>query len=91
MTQISAQVSLYPIGTSDLAPAVEVFVATLRASGFTCHVGPMSTLVYGDDVALFEALQQAFREATRLGPAVLQLTVSNVCPLPPAQPGGDKR
>jgi uncharacterized protein YqgV (UPF0045/DUF77 family) len=86
MSVIIAQISLYPLGQGDLAPAIDAFVATLREQGLPYEVGAMSTLVWGDDVAVFAALQQAYAATVAHGPAALQITLSNDCPLP-GRPG----
>jgi uncharacterized protein YqgV (UPF0045/DUF77 family) len=77
---ISAQVSLYPLGQSDLAPAIEAVWKALRAHGLAPQPGAMSTLVQGDDRPVFAALRDAFAEAARYGGAVMVVTVSNMCP-----------
>lgn len=82
MVGISAQISLYPLGQSDLAPAIQAFVDTLHEYGLSYEVGSMSTVVWGDDQVVFAALQEAYRRAVTHGPAVLQVTLSNACPLP---------
>jgi uncharacterized protein YqgV (UPF0045/DUF77 family) len=82
MSGISAQISLYPLGQNDLAPAIQAVVDTLHAYGLSCEVGSMSTVVWGDDRVVFTALQEAYRRAVAFGPAVLQVTLSNACPLP---------
>ncbi len=92
MSGISAQISLYPLGQADLAQAIQAVIETLGEYGLTVQVGPMSTLVWGDDQAVFAALQDAFRRAAACGPAVLQVTLSNACPLPgPRDAVGDER
>ena len=80
---ISAQVSLYPLGQSDLAPAIDAVWKALRAHGLSPQPGAMSTLVQGEDQTVFEALRDAFADATQFGGAVMVITVSNVCPAPP--------
>ncbi len=82
MIAISAQISLYPLGQSDLAPAIEDVLAALAAHGLPYQVGPMSTVLWGDDDTVWAALQDAFRRAAAHGGAVLQVTLSNACPLP---------
>jgi len=79
---ISAQVSLYPLGQEDLSPAIEEVLNVLNERGLHCETGSMSTLVWGDDAAVFDALRKAFSAATRHGPAVMTVTISNACPLP---------
>jgi uncharacterized protein YqgV (UPF0045/DUF77 family) len=79
--EISAQVSLYPLGQSDLAPAIDAVWKALHAHGLAAQPGTMSTLVQGDDGTVFEALREAFAGATQYGGAVMVVTVSNVCPV----------
>lgn len=88
MIGVSAQLSLYPLGQADLAPAIQAVVNVLNARGLPHEVGPMSTLVWGDDEAVFAALQEAFAAAAAYGEAVMTVTVSNACPLPAAQEEG---
>lgn len=80
--QLSAQVSLYPLGQSNLAPAIEAVWEALRAHGLSPQPGAMSTLVLGDDQTLFAALREAFANAAKYGGAVMVITISNVCPAP---------
>jgi uncharacterized protein YqgV (UPF0045/DUF77 family) len=84
MIAVSAQFSLYPLGQGDLAPAIEAALSALAERGLPYEVGSMSTVTWGDDEALFPALQEAFRRASVLGGAVMTVTVSNACPLPAA-------
>jgi uncharacterized protein YqgV (UPF0045/DUF77 family) len=79
---ISAQVSLYPLGQKDLAPAVQAAVKILE--GLPHRVGAMSTQVWGEEKAVFAALREAFAAAAQQGHAVMSVTISNACPLPGA-------
>ena len=83
MIGISAQFSIYPLGQEDLAPAIQAALDVLAARGAPFQVGRMSTIVWGDDQAVFTALREAFVAATQLGPAVMTVTVSNACPVRP--------
>jgi uncharacterized protein YqgV (UPF0045/DUF77 family) len=87
MIGISAQLSLYPLGQADLAPAIQAVLDTLAAHQLPYKVGSMSTLTWGDDEVIFTALREAFAAATQFGPAVMVATVSNACPLPRDQKG----
>ena len=82
MITVSAQISLYPLGCSDLGPAIGSFIETLEAHGLSCEIGAMSTVVWGDDEIIFSALREAYQRVAELVPAVLQVTLSNACPLP---------
>lgn len=83
MTVISAQVSIYPLGQDSLSPAINEAIHILRQQGLTVEVGPMSSLVTGEDDVLFTALHAAFREVAAAGGVAMVSTFSNSCPLPP--------
>lgn len=87
MMGISAQVSLYPLGQEDLAPAIGEIWKALAAHGLEYTPGPMSTLTWGDDEAILNALRDGFRRAAELGPAVLVITLTNACPVPGKEEG----
>jgi uncharacterized protein YqgV (UPF0045/DUF77 family) len=84
---ISAQVSLYPLGQSDLGPAIEDFWSALDEEDVEQVRGAMSTLVWGDDETVFAVLQEGFRRAAERGATVMVVTLSNACPRPPTRPG----
>jgi uncharacterized protein YqgV (UPF0045/DUF77 family) len=80
---IGAQVSLYPLGQDDLLPGIQDVWEELEAAGLQQNPGPMSTLVYGEDQAVLDALRSGFARAAERGPAVMVITMTNACPLPP--------
>jgi len=80
MDVISAQVSLYPLRTEHLGPAIDAFAEALREAGLHVEPGAMSTLVVGETGALFAALEAAFAAASAKADVVMQVTVSNACP-----------
>lgn len=82
MSALMAQVSLYPLRQPTLGPAIRQAVRTFREHGLGTRIGEMSTLVWGEEAAVFAALQQAFTQAARQGGVVMVLTVSNACPRP---------
>lgn len=82
MIGISAQVSLYPLGQDDLSSAIEEIWNALDAQGLEHTPGPMSTLTWGSDDAVLDALKNGFRRAAEFGPAVMVLTLTNACPMP---------
>lgn len=77
---LSAQISVYPLRQSRLEPAIEVVRAVLTKHGLSPQVGPMSTLVIGENAVIFAALSEAFAEAAALGEVVMTVTASNACP-----------
>jgi len=82
MSVISAQVSLYPLRQKEIGPRVREAVRVLRGHGLEVRIGEMSTLVWGEELLVFAALQEAFHQAAELGDTVMTVTVSNACPLP---------
>lgn len=79
---LAAQVSLYPLRTARLSPAIDKAEAAFRRHGLEISPGPMSTLIAGDDAAVFGALEEAFREAAGNSELVMVVMVSNACPVP---------
>ena len=77
MTGISAQVSLYPLGKEDLSPAIEEALRVFDQRGLELVPGSMSTLISGDDEAIFSALQVVLRRASEQGRVVMVVTFSN--------------
>lgn len=82
MIGISAQVSLYPLGKEDLSPAIDEALRVFGQYGLEVIPGSMSTLISGDDEAIFSSLQTALRRASEQGRVVMVVTFSNACPVP---------
>jgi len=79
--EVSAQVSLYPLRQAVLGPAIDEALGTLAAYGLDVRPGAMSTVVAGARGPLFRALEATFAAATARGDAVMNVTVSNACPV----------
>jgi len=79
--QISAQISLYPLGKEHLQEEIRAFVKMIEARGLPCTIGSMSTVVSGDSAAVFPALQEAFEYVASRGGYVMVSTISNACPV----------
>ena len=77
---VSCQFSLYPLGQTDLGPAIDAALSALSARGLSFEPGPMSTIVRGPLEEVFAALADAFGAAGEHA-TVLVATVSNACPL----------
>jgi uncharacterized protein YqgV (UPF0045/DUF77 family) len=86
MIGIAAQVSIYPLRQPALSPAIETALQVFQKRGLEVQPGAMSSLVTGDDEAVFAGLREAFARATEQGEVVMVVTVSNACPVP--FPGG---
>jgi uncharacterized protein YqgV (UPF0045/DUF77 family) len=78
---VSAQVAIYPLRQDRLAPAITAVSEALRAAGLRAELGPMSTMVTGEAVAVFAALQEGFVRAGATGHVVMTVTISNACPV----------
>ncbi|RLC94901.1 MAG: hypothetical protein DRI77_10535 [Chloroflexi bacterium] len=82
MSDITAQISLYPLRQASLGPAVRQVVRVFRERGLGTRSSSMSTLVWGEEDTVFAALQEAFHRAAERGDAVMVVTLSNACPSP---------
>lgn len=82
MSVITAQVSLYPLRRESIGPIIREAVRVFRRRGLNTRMGEMSTLMWGEEQAVFAALQEAFHRATEHGEAVMAVTLSNACPSP---------
>lgn len=82
--EISAQVSLYPLGQEPIGPPVEEAVALFRERGLLVEAGRMSTVLAGDDERVFDGVRDALRRASEAGEVVLVATFSNACPVAPS-------
>ncbi len=81
MPSITAQISLYPLGTDDISSKIQHFADKLIEQGLIVRVGPMSSHVEGESELLFDALRLAFEEIAVSGEVVLTATFSNACPV----------
>jgi uncharacterized protein YqgV (UPF0045/DUF77 family) len=85
---VTVQVSVYPLGQSQLGPAIEAVCDVFRSHGLAYQTGPMSTVLEGDVQAVFSALGESFQAAAEYGSTVMALTASNACPpLSPTETG----
>jgi uncharacterized protein YqgV (UPF0045/DUF77 family) len=82
MAEISAQVSLYPLRQPDLGPAIRATWHIFEEHRLEVERGAMSTVVWGEEEAVMEALREAFHWASKEGEVVMVITLSNACPHP---------
>jgi uncharacterized protein YqgV (UPF0045/DUF77 family) len=78
---LAAQMSLYPLRQAHLSPAISSAASILREHGLEVSSGPMSSLVSGDDEALFAAIKDIFRKSSDQGDMMMVVTISNACPV----------
>jgi uncharacterized protein YqgV (UPF0045/DUF77 family) len=81
LIDISAQVSLYPLGQENLSPAIDEALNIFRYHDLKVTPGTMSTLISGDDAAVFSALKHAFQRAAKESRVVMVATFSNTYPV----------
>ena len=91
MIGITAQVSLYPLPTSPLAPEIGEALEVFRECAVEVEPDAVSTLLVGDDTAIFPALQQAVCHAAEQGTGVRVVTLSNACPAREERTAGERR
>ncbi|MBM4431484.1 MAG: hypothetical protein FJ026_14240 [Chloroflexi bacterium] len=77
---VSAQVSPYPLGQSDLSPAIQAVWKAFANHKLVYQSGSMSTVLEGEAATVFAALRDAFQAAAEYGGTVMAITVSNACP-----------
>jgi uncharacterized protein YqgV (UPF0045/DUF77 family) len=82
MSQVSAQVSLYPLRQASIGPPIRQAVRHLRECRLNVRVDEMSTMVWGEEGAVFDALREVFHYAAEQGDVVMPVTFSNACPEP---------
>ena len=80
MVDISVQVSLYPLRQEDLSQTINQALGIFHDNGLEVSPGIMSTLVKGDDEAVFAALRNAFLRAAEKEQVVMFTTFSNTPP-----------
>lgn len=76
----TAQISLYPLRQVSLGPAIREAVHIFRERGLDPKVGVTSTVVRGEERAVFAALQEAFQQAAGQGDVVMIVALTNAAP-----------
>ena len=75
---IKAEVSIYPLKTSDATSAINSSIDSLKDKGVDYSVNSMNTTITGSKDEIFKSLEQMFSEAERTGGEVsMVVTVSN--------------
>lgn len=78
---LAAQVSIYPLRQARFSPSIGKALDIFRAHGLTVEMGAMSTVISGEDEALFAALKEVFQSLAEQGELVMMVTFSNACPV----------
>jgi len=78
--KVQAEISLYPLRQNELTKPIQQFIQALDNNKLKVELGPMSTLVTGDEPVVFESLQKAFEKLAQRYEIVLTAKISNACP-----------
>ena len=78
--EVHLQLSVYPLRQPHLRPAIEAALQAAAGEGVDVTVGRLSTLVRGDEPAVFAALRAAFHAAGSSGSTVMVATLSGGAP-----------
>ncbi|NLV24036.1 MAG: hypothetical protein GXY54_04540 [Deltaproteobacteria bacterium] len=78
--RVQAEISLYPLRTMELSPAIARFRKVLEGGQVKIVEGPMSTIIGGGQEEVFHALQEAFAAVSAEFEVVLSCRISNACP-----------
>lgn len=80
MTEVTFQVSLYPLLQKNIRKPIDEFIYELMNKKLKIEVHETSTIGSGDLDSVFDAIKKAYIKACEHGEAVMVLTVSNSCP-----------
>jgi len=78
---VQAEISLYPLGESEIGPRIESFIEKMEMSGLDVELGKMSTIISGECGDMFRILSEAYEKDIEMGASVLTVKVSNACPV----------
>ena len=78
--KIQAEISLYPLRTSNLSKPIEEFLNTLRHKELEIESGSMSIRITGDFDTVFTVLRSAFTCVADKYDVVMSVKMSNACP-----------
>ena len=78
--KVRAEISLYPLKTTELSSPIDEFCRILQAQGLGVQIGPMSSSVSGECKDLFKTIQKAFEQLAEKYQVVMTAKISNACP-----------
>ena len=78
--EVNLQLSVYPLRQAHLRPGIEAALRAAAGEDVEYTAGRLSTVVRGDEPAVFAALLAAFRAAGSSGSTVMVATLANGAP-----------
>ena len=78
---LAAQISIYPLRQPHFSSVIDQALEIFRKHGLQVDTGAMSSVVSGEDEALFTALHEAFQKIAEQGELVMIVTLANACPV----------
>ena len=77
--KIQAELSLYPLRTRTYEKSIEAFISGLSQSAITVIPGEMSTLITGENDAVFQCVSECYERAAMVEDVILVAKFSNAC------------
>ena len=79
--KVQAEISIYPLRTKSVSEPIKEFCEILYANGLETKITAMSTFISGESGDLFKACNEAFEQLTNKYEVVMNMKISNACPL----------
>ena len=79
--KVQAEISIYPLRTKSVSEPIKEFCEILYANGLETKITSMSTFISGESKDLFKACDEVFKQLTQKYEIVMNMKISNACPL----------
>ena len=79
--KVQAEISIYPLRTKSVSEPIKEFCKILRFHGLEIKTTAMSTFIKCESRGLFKACDEAFEQLAKKHEVVMNMKVSNACPL----------
>ena len=79
--KVQAQISIYPLKTESVSEPINEFCRILKDKGLKVETQTMDSLVIGESETIFKSVQEAFEQLTQKYQIVMNMKISNACPL----------
>jgi uncharacterized protein YqgV (UPF0045/DUF77 family) len=79
--KVQAEISIYPLRIQSLSEPIGEFCRILRDYDLETTTNAMSTIITGETAELFKASEIAFEQLTQKYQIVMNMKISNACPL----------